>query len=79
MMSRLFFVLGVVFLLLSGLSFFLEKGAGRGIFSLLGHLPGDIIVDRPGFKFYFPLMTSLLVSVFLSLLFYLVSRFFGRS
>ncbi|MGL3710043.1 DUF2905 domain-containing protein [Leptospirillum ferriphilum] len=78
-MTRLFFVLGVVFLLLSGLSFFLEKVAGKGIFSVLGHLPGDIYVDRPGFKFYFPLMTSLLVSVFLSLLFYLVSRFFGRS
>ncbi len=78
-MTRLFFVLGVVFLLLSGLSFFIEKGAGRGLFSVLGHLPGDIIVERPGFRFYFPLMTGLLVSIFLSLLLYLVSRFFGRS
>ncbi|MCL5259096.1 MAG: DUF2905 domain-containing protein [Nitrospirae bacterium] len=77
-MSRLFFVLGIVFLLLAGISLFVEKGAGRGIFSVLGHLPGDIVVERPGFKLYFPLMTGLLLSVFLSFLLYLVSRFFGK-
>jgi hypothetical protein len=77
-MSRLFFVLGIVCFLLAGIFFFVEKGAGRGIFSVLGHLPGDIVVERPGFRFYFPLMTGLLLSVLLSLLFYLVSRFFGK-
>jgi hypothetical protein len=40
----------------------------------LGRLPGDIIVHRDGFSFYFPLMTSLVVSVVLSLLFYLLRR-----
>jgi hypothetical protein len=40
----------------------------------LGRLPGDIIVQRDGFSFYFPLMTSLVVSVVLSLLFYLLRR-----
>lgn len=33
-----------------------------------GRLPGDISVEREGFSFHFPLMTSLLVSVALSLL-----------
>lgn len=33
----------------------------------LGRLPGDIAVERPGFRFYFPLTTSLLLSVLLSL------------
>jgi hypothetical protein len=33
-----------------------------------GRLPGDIIVERENFRFYFPLATGLLVSVVLSLL-----------
>jgi hypothetical protein len=40
----------------------------------LGRLPGDIVVERENFKFYFPLMTSLIVSVVLSLLLWLFSR-----
>jgi hypothetical protein len=34
----------------------------------LGRLPGDIVVERENFRFYFPLATGLLVSVILSLL-----------
>jgi hypothetical protein len=37
-------------------------------------LPGDILVERPGFTFYFPLATSIVVSVVLSLLLYLFRR-----
>ncbi len=33
-----------------------------------GRLPGDIVVERENFRFYFPLATGLLVSVVLSLL-----------
>lgn len=36
----------------------------------LGRLPGDIVVEREGFRFYFPLVTSILVSLILSLLFW---------
>ncbi len=36
----------------------------------LGRLPGDIIVDKPGFKLFFPLTTLILLSLFLSLLFW---------
>lgn len=34
----------------------------------LGRLPGDIVVDRPNYSFYFPLMTSIVISVILSIL-----------
>lgn len=44
------------------------------LFSFVGKLPGDIIVRRENFIFYFPLATSMLVSIVLSLLFYLFSR-----
>ena len=40
----------------------------------LFHLPGDIIIDRPGFKFFFPITTLLLVSVTISLLAWLFRR-----
>jgi hypothetical protein len=40
----------------------------------LGRLPGDIVIERPGFSFYFPLMTSLVISVVLSVILWLVNR-----
>ena len=40
----------------------------------LGRLPGDIAIQRPGFSLYFPLMTSLIVSVVLSVILWLVNR-----
>ena len=42
----------------------------------LGRLPGDIIIRRENFTFYFPLATMLLVSLLLTLLFNLLGRFF---
>ncbi len=40
----------------------------------IGRLPGDIIVQRKNFTFYFPLGTSILLSIVLSLLFWILSR-----
>ena len=40
----------------------------------LFHLPGDVVIDRPGFKFFFPVMTMLIVSALLSLLVWLMRR-----
>lgn len=34
----------------------------------LGRLPGDIVIERENFRFYFPLATSIVISVILSLL-----------
>jgi hypothetical protein len=34
----------------------------------LGRLPGDIVIERENFRFYFPLATSILISIVLSLL-----------
>jgi hypothetical protein len=45
-------------------------------FNWFGHLPGDIRVERPNFKFYAPLASMLLVSIFLSLLLWVIRRFF---
>lgn len=40
-----------------------------------GRLPGDIVYRRRNTTVYFPLVTSILLSVVLSLVFYLISRF----
>jgi len=40
----------------------------------LGRLPGDIVVERENGRLYFPLMTSLIISLVLSLLFWLFRR-----
>jgi membrane protein implicated in regulation of membrane protease activity len=40
----------------------------------LGRLPGDISVERGNVRFYFPIITSLVVSVALTLLFWLFRR-----
>jgi membrane protein implicated in regulation of membrane protease activity len=40
----------------------------------LGRLPGDIVVERPNFKFYFPMTTCIILSVVLTLLAWLLRR-----
>jgi hypothetical protein len=40
----------------------------------LGRLPGDIAIERGNFTFYFPIVTCLIVSIVLSLVFWLMNR-----
>ena len=40
----------------------------------LGHLPGDIVIERENFRLYLPLGTCLLISVVLSLAFWIIGR-----
>ncbi|GAB6110293.1 DUF2905 domain-containing protein [Desulfomicrobium salsuginis] len=40
----------------------------------LGRLPGDIVIDRPGFKFFFPLTTGILISIVLSFIAWLFRK-----
>lgn len=40
----------------------------------IGRLPGDIIIRKKNFTFYFPLATGLLISLILSLILWLISR-----
>lgn len=66
-MQRLLLVSALILLLL-GLLWPFISGLG------LGRLPGDISLQRGGFSFYFPITTSILVSLVLSLVFWLVRR-----
>jgi hypothetical protein len=41
----------------------------------LGKLPGDILIKRENFTFYFPLATSIIISIIISLVLYLLGKF----
>lgn len=43
----------------------------------LGRLPGDIVIERKNFRFYFPVVTCILLSLLLSGIIWLV-RHFGK-
>lgn len=66
-MQRLLLILGVVLILLGLLWPWLQKSG-------LGRLPGDFVVERENFRLYIPLTTSIIVSIVLSLLFWLFTR-----
>jgi hypothetical protein len=62
-MGKIFVVLGVV-LILIGLAFmFGDK------IPYIGRLPGDIFVKKEKFSFYFPITTSIIISIILTILF----------
>ncbi|MCA0753987.1 DUF2905 domain-containing protein [Paenibacillus sp. N4] len=49
--------------------------AGLGKFINLGRLPGDIAIEKGNVKFYFPIVTCIVISVVLSLLAYIARLF----
>ena len=60
---------GIILFVIGGLVFLASK------FGLpFGRLPGDIRIEREGFSFYFPLASSILISIVLTVLFNLIIR-----
>jgi hypothetical protein len=70
--GRMLVILGVVLVVVGG-GLWLAGAAGARI-PFLGRLPGDIHVQRGNWSFYFPLTTSILVSVVLTPILALLSR-----
>jgi len=62
-MGKMFIVLGVMFVVI-GI-----------IWSFIGKLPGDITIKRDNFTFHFPIMTSIVVSIILTLIFFIIGKF----
>jgi hypothetical protein len=56
-------------ILVTGLVLALAAALWPVVSKYFGRLPGDIVVRRPGFTFVFPIVTCLLLSLLLSLLF----------
>jgi hypothetical protein len=66
-MGRTFIYIGVAFIALGLLWPILKQFP-------LGRLPGDIVIEKENFRLYFPVTTSIVVSLVLSLLFYFFRR-----
>jgi hypothetical protein len=70
--GRILMLLGVVLVVVGGVLWL--GGAVGGKVPFLGRLPGDFHVQRGNWSFYFPLTTSILLSVVLTLVLALLSR-----
>ena len=68
-MARLIIIVGIVLIVIGLVVLGIQK------LPFLGKLPGDIIIKRENFTFYFPLATSIIISILISLVLYLVSKF----
>jgi len=66
-MQRLLIGLGVL-IVVAGIAWPVLSRIG------LGRLPGDIVIERGGTTFYFPIVTCILISVVLSVLMWLFNR-----
>jgi len=66
-MSRILIICGIL-LILIGMAWpwILRLGLFR--------LPGDIVIEREGVHFYFPVTTSILISIVLSIIFWLIRK-----
>lgn len=40
----------------------------------LFRLPGDIVIEKPNFKFYFPIVSMIIISVILSIVFWVIKK-----
>jgi hypothetical protein len=71
--------LGLVLALLGVLLLLTDRSPGVSqLFGWMGKLPGDISIRRENYSFFFPLATSIVLSVVLSLVFYFLSWIFRR-
>ncbi len=67
-LGKMLIVIGCIVVVIGVILLFAHK------IPFIGRLPGDIYVKRENFTFYFPLTTSIIISVILSLLFWLFRR-----
>jgi hypothetical protein len=63
--GKLLMTIGVVLFIIGFLMQFIQ----------IGKLPGDIVFKKGNTTFYFPIMTSIIISLVLSLLFYFIGKF----
>lgn len=66
--GKILILLGTILVFIGFVFFFASK------IPFIGRLPGDIYIKKGNFSFYFPLATSILISVILSLVLFFIGR-----
>lgn len=67
-LGKFLIVLGVIVIAIGGLLLF------SGKIPWIGRLPGDILIQKKNYTFYFPFATSIIISVIITLVFWLLGR-----
>ncbi|PTY39677.1 DUF2905 domain-containing protein [Brachyspira hampsonii] len=66
--AKIFIVIGIILIIIGILFLFNIKLP-------FGKLPGDIVIKKENFTFAFPLMSSIIASILLSIIMWLISKF----
>ena len=67
-LGKILIFFGVILILIGGVILL----AGR--IPWIGRLPGDIFIQRKNFSFYFPIATSIIISIILTLIIFILGR-----
>lgn len=67
--ARILILLGAVLIVVGLVMLGIQK------LPFLGKLPGDILIKREHFTFYFPLATGIIISILISLILFLINKF----
>ncbi len=65
--GRMLILLGLIIVVIGAVFLFSDR------IPFIGKLPGDIRIERENFRFYFPLGTSILLSILLTAIFWIIS------
>jgi uncharacterized membrane protein YidH (DUF202 family) len=68
LLGKVLILMGIILIILGIIFFFSSK------IPILGRLPGDIYIQKKNFSFYFPITTCILISIILSVVFWLWVR-----
>ncbi|MEK6589727.1 MAG: DUF2905 domain-containing protein [Nitrospinota bacterium] len=67
-LGKMLIFFGVILIIIGGLILLADK------IPWIGRLPGDIFIQKKNFTFYFPIATSIIISIILTLIFSFLSR-----
>lgn len=67
-LGKMIFIAGIIIAVVGLIIMFFNK------IPFIGKMPGDIIIKKDNFTFYFPIVTSILLSIILSLIIYFLRR-----
>ncbi|MBD3287218.1 DUF2905 family protein [candidate division KSB1 bacterium] len=67
-LGKLVLIIGIILVVFGLVLMYIKK------VPLIGRLPGDIIIRKENFTFYFPITSSIIISLIISLIVYLLKR-----
>lgn len=68
--GKIFVITGIIMVILGILIYY-----NGNIFKWFGNLPGDIKIEKENFRLYFPITSGIIISIFLSSIFFLIRLF----